>query len=82
MAGVGFALAALTALADVAAASRRPAYCSIPAVNSPPWGFHAGQPITGAQTMTISYFGDGMTYTRMIDEPGTYTVNDSSPRPA
>ncbi|HEY5318963.1 MAG TPA: hypothetical protein VIJ20_13325, partial [Solirubrobacteraceae bacterium] len=25
-----------------------PAYCSIPTVNSPPWGFHVGEQITGA----------------------------------
>ena len=37
-----------TPLSSVAAASRQPAYCTIPTKDYSPWGFHTGQPITGA----------------------------------
>lgn len=41
--------AALTLpLTSLAASGRKPAYCTIPTVNYTPWGFHTGQPITGA----------------------------------
>ena len=43
------AVAALAVpLSSLAAASRRPAYCTIPTVTVSPWGFHTGLPITGA----------------------------------
>jgi len=46
---VATALAALALpLSSLAAPSRRPAYCTIATVNDSPWGFHTGQPITGA----------------------------------
>jgi hypothetical protein len=33
-------------------------YCSIPTVNNPPWGFHAGQVITGANGSYARGHGD------------------------
>jgi hypothetical protein len=39
---------ATVVVAGAAGSSRAPAYCSIPTVDNPPWGFHVGQQITGA----------------------------------
>jgi hypothetical protein len=38
----------LVVAAGAAGSSRAPAYCTIPTVGNPPWGFHVGEQITGA----------------------------------
>jgi hypothetical protein len=50
------ALAAILAVTvgSVAGASSTPAYCTIPTVANPPWGFHVGQQIT-APTGTYAH---------------------------
>jgi hypothetical protein len=51
-AGARVAAAILVGLAasppSLPASARQPAYCTIPTQNYSPWGFHTGQPITGA----------------------------------
>jgi len=40
-------LVLVVAVAFAAGSARTPAYCSIPTVDNPPWGFHVGEQITG-----------------------------------
>jgi hypothetical protein len=44
----GAALAVLALVVSSTATARPVAYCTIPTKNDSPWGFHTGQPISGA----------------------------------
>jgi hypothetical protein len=58
VAGVGALLSLAIVVAGAAGSARTPAYCTIPVVDNPPWGFHVGEQITGATGTYAHGHGD------------------------